>query len=134
MNLADVLDEIGEALDLIDGLRVYPYMADAIQPPAAIVAYPDSITFDQTYDRGIDRMAASVIIAAGRASARAARDVIAEFADGSGRRSVKATIEGRDYTTFDSVRVLSAEFDVITVANVDYIAATFELDVVGSGT
>lgn len=37
------------------------------------------------------------------------------------------------YTAFDSVRVEDVDFDVVSMAGVDYLAATFNLDVLGTG-
>lgn len=38
------------------------------------------------------------------------------------------------YTAFDSARVMSAEFDYVQMAGVDYVAATFNIDVFGDGS
>jgi hypothetical protein len=48
--------------------------------------------------------------------------------------SVKATLEaGPAYNAFDTVRVVDVEFDVIEVAGVEHIGATFNLDIIGQG-
>lgn len=54
MNLAAVMDELGAALGTIPGLRVFPYWADRITPPAAVVGWPDPLTYDATMRRGSD--------------------------------------------------------------------------------
>jgi hypothetical protein len=133
MNLADLMDEIGDALDTITGLRVYRWPAAEITPPAAIVTYPERIEFDGTYRRGMDRVTIPVIVVAGRASERAARDNLARYCDGSGATSVKAAVDGHTYTVADSVRVTQIEFDVFTMNGADYVSATFDIDVVGLG-
>jgi hypothetical protein len=46
------MDDLGAALETIDGLRVFPYWADKIVPPAAIVGFPESLDFDETMGRG----------------------------------------------------------------------------------
>ena len=38
------------------------------------------------------------------------------------------------YTSFDSVRVTGVEFDIVSVARVEYLAATFSLDIIGPGS
>jgi hypothetical protein len=48
MRVAQVMDELGTALESIDGLRVFPYSADRVVPPAGIVGWPDQITYDAT--------------------------------------------------------------------------------------
>lgn len=133
MNLADVMDEIATKLSTIPNLRVFPYPPDSLQPPAAVVAYPETYTFDQTYVRGMDRLTVPVVIVEGKPTDRSSRDRLAEYCDGSGPRSVKAALESGDYSAFDSLRVMSIEFDVVTIAGTDYLAALFDLDVSGSG-
>lgn len=134
MNLADVMDEIAARLDTLAGLRVSSHPPGSITPPAAIVAYPETYTFDETYVRGIDRMTLPVVLVVGKASDRAARDALAAYVDGSGASSIKALIEGGTYTTFDTVRVTGVEFDPITIGGTEYMAALFDLDIAGQGS
>lgn len=131
--LNNVIDQIGTQLDTIAGLRVYDYPADRIVPPAVIVAYPESITFDETYGRGMDRLTLPILLMVGKVSDRASRDALSVYVDGAGAKSVKAVVESGVYTAFHTVRVMNAEFDIVTVAGVDYAAALFDLDIVGSG-
>jgi hypothetical protein len=133
MNLVDVMAQLGDALDTIEGLRVYRYPPDSIAAPAGIVAYPESINFAAAYQRGMDRITIPVVIVVGAASDRASARQLAEFASGSGARSVKAVIDGHAYTAADSVTVTSADVDVFAMGDIPYIAATFEVDVVGPG-
>lgn len=135
MNIGDVMDELGAALDTIQGLRVFPYWADRVHPPAAIVGWPDPYTFDSTYQRGADLAVFPVTILVAKVDARSARDDLSRFADGSGTASVKAVLEAATYTTVDSVRVQSvSEFAVVTVGGTDYLAATFQVETIGSGS
>lgn len=133
MDLVAVMDEIGDRLDTIDGLRVFRYPPDSITPPAAVVAYPDSLTFDETYGRGMDRLTLPVVVVVGRQSDRASRDNLGRYCDGSGSASVKAVLESGSYTAFDTLRVMSVEFDSVTMAGTDYVAAMFDVDIAGSG-
>lgn len=134
MNLIDVMDELGGALGGIAGLRVFPYPPETVTPPAAIVAWPDSIDYAASYGRGMDRLTIPIVVVVGKVSARASALLLGEYADGSGARSVKAVVDGGTYTAMDSVTVTAGEFDVVTMAGVDYLAALFEVDVVGSGS
>lgn len=133
MNVAEVMDELGSALGTIPGLRVLPYWADSITPPSAIVGFPDPLTFDSTYARGMDQQTFPVHVCVGNADARTSRDVVAKYANGSGEYSVKAAIDGHEPTAYDSARVDRAEFGVITVGGTDYLTATFYVDVIGTG-
>jgi hypothetical protein len=133
MNLDDVMQALADRLDTITGLRVHAHPPDKITPPAAVVTYPDRVDYDQTYARGMDRLELPVVVLVGKVSARASRDDLARFVDGSGAASVKAVIESGTYTAFDTVRVTEAVFDIVSMAGVEYLSATFTCDITGSG-
>ncbi|TDB71802.1 hypothetical protein E1211_15235 [Micromonospora sp. 15K316] len=134
MNLDDVAGELGAALRTIDGLNVPEWGVDRVHPPFALIPLPDPITYDTTHGRGSDRIEDwPVLVLVAKPTQPAARRAIAEYADGSGPKSVKAAIEARTYTSCDSVRVATAEFDVVTYAGTDYLAAMFHLDITGKG-
>lgn len=133
MILSDVMDEVGEALEVIDGLRAFPYWQDKISPPAVVVAWPDSYSFDQTMGRGSDQIVLPVTVIVGRADARTSRDRLAQYVAGSGAASVKAAIESHTPTSFDSARVRSVEFGAVTNASITYLAAIFDIEIFGPG-
>lgn len=133
MNLGAVMDAVAARLDTIVGLRCFAYPPDAIQPPAAIVSYPETIAFDATYGRGMDRITLPLVVVVGKVHDRSTRDVLGAYCGGSGATSVKAVLESGTYTAFDVVRVASAEFDVVTIAGTEYMAGLFELDIAGQG-
>lgn len=132
MDINDVVAELAAQLDTVEGLRVHPEPPGTIAPPAAILTFPD-ITFDATYGRGMDSLILPVVLAVARLSDRASGKRIREFVSGSGPGSIKAVVEAGEYTAFDTVRVASVEFDVIPIAAVDYLAATFLLEIAGQG-
>lgn len=133
MNLGEVMQEIADRLDTIDGLHVYAYPPGSVTPPAAVVGFPDSLTFDVTGRRGKDRMSLPVVVVVGRPTDRSTRDRLAQYCDGSGAASVKAAVEAGTPASFGSVRVVDAEFDVVTIGGQDYAAALFTLDIGGAG-
>jgi hypothetical protein len=133
MNLAAVMDDLGTALATIEGLRVFPYWADRVVPPAAVIGWPDPLTYDATMTRGGDQVELPLIVLVGKPDARTSRDAVAAYANGSGPSSVKAVVEGHAPTAYGSARVTRCEFSVITVAGTEYLAATFYLDIIGSG-
>lgn len=134
MDLGAVMDELGDRLDTITGLRVYRYPPDNIQPPAAVVTYPGTITYDETMRRGMDRYPDLTVVAmVGKVSDRASRDAVSVYANGAGEKSVKAVLDGDGYQSCDSVRVTGVEFDIVSMAGVEYLAATFTLDIAGTG-
>jgi hypothetical protein len=127
------MDAIATRLDSISDLRTYAHPPDSITPPVAIVDYPETYEYDATYGRGMDRITLRVWLVLGRPAVAATRDLLAAYADGSGARSVKAVLESGTYTAFDTVRVMSVEFDPVTVGDVVYMSAQFNLDVAGQG-
>jgi hypothetical protein len=134
MRLADVMEEVAARLGSIDGLRVFPHPADSVSPPAAIVSYPETLTYDETYGRGFDRMTLPVVVVVGKPYDRSTRDLITRYTDGSGGSSVKAALEAGTYASCDGIRVTGVEFDVVSIAGTDYVAAQFDLDIAGSGS
>jgi hypothetical protein len=133
MNLATVMAQLATQLDTIAGLRVHGSPPGTVVPPAAIVDYPDEITYDASYGRGCDRITLPVWVVIGRPTDRSTAALLAAYATGSGGSSVKQVVEAGSYTAFDSVRVARAEFDGVDIGGVVYIAGRFELDIIGEG-
>lgn len=134
MNLDDVAAELGAALGTIAGLNVPEWGVQRVTPPFALIPLPEQVTYDATYGRGSDRIEDwPVLVLVAHPTKPEARRAVAEYADGSGPKSVKAAIEAHEYTACDSVTVQTAEFDVVTYAGTDYLAAMFHLDITGKG-
>lgn len=134
MDLAAVMDQIGDRLDTIAGLRVFRYPVAKITPPAAVVSYPDKIELNQTYARGMTKMTLPLVLVVGKVSDRSARNQLGAYCNDMGARSVVQILQSGTYAAFHEVVVQSIEFDVTTIAAVDYLAALFTLDIGGSGT
>lgn len=127
------MQEVADSLDTIHGLRVSGFPAKSIQPPAAVVTWPEDITYDKGYARGMDTMDLWVIVLVGDAQARTSRDLLGKYADGGGSSSVKQAIEAKPHTSFDSARVKSVRFDPVEYGGTVYAAATFTVEIVGRG-
>lgn len=134
MNLANVMQAVADRLAVISGLNTFGYPVATVSPPAAIVTYPESISFDGTYRRGLDRIILPLVLVVGGVSDLSTRDAIGAYCDGSGPSSVKAVLESGSYTAFDTITVTEATFDVVSIAAVDYLAALFDLDIAGHGS
>lgn len=133
MNIDTVMTEVATRLRTIANLRVFDHPVDEVQPPTAIVSLPH-IAFDQTYGRGSDRYNMPVIFVVGKVESRASRNNLAPYVAGSGPKSVKAVLEvGFTPVAFDTVCVQSVDFDVMTWGSVEFLTATFLLDIMGSG-
>lgn len=132
MDMNDIVDELATQLGEIDGLRVHKEPTSPVNPPAAVLTFPD-ITFDATYGRGMDMLNLPLVLVVARVSDRMSGKEIRGYVSGSGDTSIKAVVEAGTYTAFDTVRVASVDFDVITIGGVDYLAATFTLEIAGTG-
>lgn len=134
MKLADVMDEVADRLESISGLRVVAHPPGSVVSPAGVVSYPDRIEYQTTYGRGVNRIVGlPAILVVGKATDRAARDTVSGWSAGAGAGSVVQAIESATYASCDEVTVTMCTFDVVTIAGVDYLAAMFELDIIGSG-
>ena len=129
LDLNAVMDAFGLRLGTIPGLRVYDYPPDSVAVPAAVVGYPDTVTYDETMARGTDSCTVTVTVLVGRISDRASRDALGAYLAGSGVRSVKAAVDGTLAGTVKDARVGSATVMSVTVGGVDYAAAAFSVEV-----
>lgn len=134
MKLAKVMEEIGDKLKAFTGHNIFDYPIDSVTPPAGIVSYPESIQYDQTYGRGEDVFVGlPVYMVTGRVDSKDARNQVSEWTDPTSGRSVKRYLDTESYNYCDSIQVVSATFDVMTIANIDYLVVIFELNVSGEG-
>lgn len=133
MDLLTVMDEVGDRLDTIDGLRVHRFPPDSLVPPAAIVAWPDTYDPHGTYNRGMSRLSLPVVVVVGRQSDRAARENLGTYCADTGSSSVIAVLESGGWTSFDVATVRDIEFDPVRIGGQDYVAALFDVDIVGDG-
>ena len=134
VNLANVMDEIATQLATIAGLRVTAYPDGKVSPPAAVVTMPSTYTFDETYQRGGQRMTLPVVVLVSGTVPRTARNALAAYASATGAKSIKSVLESGTHAAFDQVTVTRVEFDAYQVGAVTYPAAIFDLDIYGSGT
>jgi hypothetical protein len=128
MDLAAVLADLEARLEQISGLRVYGYMAESVAVPAAVVTV-EEILYDVTMGRGVDGGRFSVHMLVGRSSERAAAVALSPYVAGDGPRSIKAALEVGTGPAGD-LRVEGATVSVMSVGGVDYLAATFMVDVI----
>jgi len=135
MNLASLMQEIATRLGTVPGLRIHAQPPKTITPPAAIVSYPESVQYDQTYGRGMTRVEAlKVWLVVGIVTDRAGRDSLSEYVSDEGEKSIKLCLEDYEGETWDDLTVASVEFDVVTIAGVDYMAAGLTINLACQGT
>lgn len=136
MNLGDVMEEVTAVLAAVPGMRkAFAYPPDDIPvAPSAYVSYPQSIDFDQTYQRGEDQFTdLPIVVVAGRVVDRITRDRLSVWVAGDGPESIKAAMEEHAWVSCDDLTITSCEFIPESVAGVPYLAAMFKATVVGPG-
>ena len=131
MIIEDVMDDIGNRLDTISGLRVHNYEADEVNVPAGLVSLPGTINYHSTYGSGFCQATIEVTILVSKVDDRVRREQIVPYADTSGARSVKAVLESGTYTAFDSLQVQNGRFLVVTIAGDDYLGYVATVDILG---
>lgn len=134
MQIDLVMDDIGAALATIDGLRAHPYYKDSVNAPAAIVGLPETYEFDSTFGRGSDMAVFPVTVVIGRSDAERSRNALAKYLAGAGDSSIKEAVESFTATAYDSARVTTVVIGAVTIAAVSYLAATFDIEIYGSGS
>lgn len=132
MDINAVMEQVGDRLAMIQGLRVHKEPPGTVNPPAAVVVFPD-ITFDLTYRRGMDTLSMPVVLVISKAVDRVSRQQVTPYVSGSGVKSIKAVLESATYSAFDVVQVASVEFGVAPIGAVEYLTATFTLTIAGKG-
>lgn len=127
MNVAAVMTAVANALtDELVVERAYDWPAGSVDPPCAIVGYPEAgQPFDNTMSRGTDRALFPLWIVCGAADKRSSRDVVTGFV-----APVKAALELPPADpAWLSLRVTTWGVEFVNIAGLDYVAAKFELDV-----
>lgn len=124
-----VMDALGARLQTISGLRVFDYPPDQLSPPAAVVSYPEGVTYDVEFARGADMATFIVTVLVGRVSERSARDALAPYLNGSGASSVKAAIDGTLGGVVSDARVASADVMTVSMNGAEYVGAAFTVEV-----
>jgi hypothetical protein len=130
VDISAVMDEVAVALATIPTLggRAYAYFPDRITPPSAWVDFPE-VEHDATFARGADRLTLPAWVAVSRVDSRTARDRLLAL-----QAQVKTAIESYDATAYHSARVTKVDFNhSLVLASVDYTAAQFTVDIIGTG-
>lgn len=134
MQINAVRAGIKTRLQTITGLRVSDFIPDSVNPPTAVVMFPDEIEYDHAMQRGLDKIILSVVLIVGRMSDRASEVALGSFSDGSGSSSVKAAIEA-DKTLGGAAKALrvteATNFGPIEVNGTKYLSCEFRIEVHG---
>ena len=133
MSVQTIREGIAANLRTISGLRVSAFVPDNPTPPIAVVL-PTTVTFDSSFNRGMDAFTFEVTIIASRTSERNAQNVLDGYCNSTGATSIKAAVEV-DKTLGGSVmdcRVTEmSTYGPLAIGDVTYMAATFTVVAIG---
>lgn len=134
MIVSDVMDELGGRLEEIPDLRVMPWAATRIAPPAALISLPPSLTYNQTYGRGgMNRLTLVISILVGWSTDRTSRDEITKYLDSVGPYSIREKINTGRYRSCDTAVVTSGNTAFVKIAQQKFLGAIFQTDISGVG-
>jgi hypothetical protein len=131
--IEDVMDQIGQRLNTIQGFHVLPYEADSIEKvPAAMISLPTEINYRNTYQNGMTTIDIGVVVLVSIVDDRVRRDQVAPYGDNQSKTSIRKILETGTYTAFDVISVNEAIFDVLIINDIKYLAIVFRIAIAGS--
>jgi hypothetical protein len=126
-SVSDLREGIATNLRTISGLRAVATVPDNPTPPIAVI-YPQSIDFDESFQRGLQNYNFRVVVIVGRADERSAQNRLDSFVASTGSTSVKLAIES-DKTlggkAFDTRVTAMTNYGSIDISEVVYLSAEF---------
>ncbi len=124
------MDAIGDALENGGYIgKVYRWPTDTIQPPCAIVGYPqDPIEFEITFQRGADHAVIPVYLICGLATAEATRDVVSDHLKSA--TDIDTLLDGTLGGAVSSCDVKECAIERVTIGGQYYISLRFDCDVI----
>ncbi len=131
-----ILTGIKTQLSTISGLRTNDYVPDALNPPQAVVDFPNPITYHEAFAHGKMRLDPTVIILVSRALDRIGTAALSSYASPTGANSIHAAIEldktlggvVDDCIVFEFRRLNQQEIDAL-----QFFGGVFTLHVIAPG-
>lgn len=123
---------IADALGAVNDLRVYSWVPDMVNPPAAVVLWPEGSIEHQAH--GDDwEYTINVQLIVARADSRAADAALDVLIAKTGSGSAYAALEAvTDPTGVDDITVTRiGDFGILSVGEIDYLACTMSVVVYG---
>jgi hypothetical protein len=114
-------------LATISGLRVSDFQPDNINPPVAIV-FPIGVSYDDTFQRGMQTYTFAVQVIVGRQSERSGQNSIDAYCSSTGASSIKLAIESNKTLggkAFDLRVTDMRNYGELLVGEVNYLSAEF---------
>jgi len=126
-SITDLRTGIATNLATISGLRTSPTLPDNPNPPIALVT-PISVSFDDSFKRGMQTYTFVISVIVGRVDERTAQNKLDGFVSSTGASSVKLAVES-DKTlggnAFDCRVTEMRNYGQLTIGDVIYLSAEF---------
>lgn len=125
--VSELRDGLKANLATISGLRTTDTVPDNPSPPISVIV-PQSVKYDDTFQRGMNTYTFSVLVIVQRSSERTGQNSLDAFVSGTGSKSIKRAVES-DKTlggkAFD-VRVTDLRnYGDVTIGEINYFSAEF---------
>jgi hypothetical protein len=128
-SITDLRTAIATNLATISGLRTSPTLPDNPNPPIALVT-PISVSFDDSFKRGMQTYTFVISVIVGRVDERTAQNKLDAFVSSTGTQSIKLAVES-DKTlggnAFDCRITEMRNYGELTIGDVIYLSAEFTL-------
>lgn len=124
MDLNEVRQFLADRMATIDGLRTFAYVPNSLQPPAAYVDFPVSVTYHNA--RALNEFVFPVFVCVARSDDREAQRNLGEYLSPEGPRSIPAALEG-DQSLY---AVVCREIQTAAASDTKYFG-TFIVEVTG---
>jgi hypothetical protein len=126
-SVSSIRTGLATRLGTITGLRTSAFMPDNPNPPIAVVM-PSSVSYDDTFKRGMQTYVFNVLVIVGRVDERTAQSNLDAYVSSTGTSSIKRAIEG-DKTlggvVFDTRVSEMRNYGQLPVGEVTYLTAEF---------
>lgn len=126
-SVSSIRSGLATRLATISGLRTSSTLPDAPNPPIAVIM-PSSVSYDDTFKRGMQTYVFNVLVIVGRVDERTAQNNLDAFVSSTGTSSVKLAIEG-DKTlggvVFDTRVSEMRNYGQLPVGEIVYLTAEF---------
>ena len=126
-SISSIRTGLATRLGTISGLRTSAFMPDNPNPPIAVVM-PSSVSYDDTFKRGMQTYVFNVLVIVGRVDERTAQSNLDAYVSSTGTSSIKLAIEG-DKTlggvVFDTRVTEMRNYGQLPVGEVTYLTAEF---------
>ncbi len=118
--------------DMVAGTRTYGYPVPDPVPPCAIVGYPTKLDYDYTFHAnattGTVEATFPVWFVVARVLDKGARDALSAVITGA--PGVKESLDGNLAGAVQICTVVDCQVEPITISDVEYLAARFDVQVV----